>query len=121
MKICFPSVGEELSSALDPRFGRCAYFLIVDPEKKEKIEAVQNQGVQANRGADISAAQLVVDRKVDAVIIGSIGPKAYYLLSEAGIKCYRSDAPTVEEALEIYNKGELEELAQPAPGQLDSK
>ena len=31
MKIAVTSTGTELTSEMDPRFGRAAYFLIVDP------------------------------------------------------------------------------------------
>jgi predicted Fe-Mo cluster-binding NifX family protein len=32
MRLAITSTGEELDSNLDPRFGRTAYFIVVDPE-----------------------------------------------------------------------------------------
>ena len=33
MKIAISSSGENLNSQLDPRFGRCTYFLVIDPDE----------------------------------------------------------------------------------------
>lgn len=43
MKIAVSSTGPGLEDLVDPRFGRCRYYLIVDPETLE-YEAVENQG-----------------------------------------------------------------------------
>ena len=60
MKICITSSGENLDSPVNPRFGRCPYFLIVDTETRE-VQPLANTGVQAARGAGIAAAQTVAE------------------------------------------------------------
>jgi len=45
MKIAVSASSPELDSSVDPRFGRCPYFLIVDPETME-FEAVENPYVR---------------------------------------------------------------------------
>lgn len=44
MKVAITSTGKELSTNLDPRFGRAPYFIIVDPETMafEVVENAQN-------------------------------------------------------------------------------
>ena len=42
MKICFTSQGKELSSPVDPRFGRASYFIIYDDEDGS-CEVVDNE------------------------------------------------------------------------------
>ncbi len=117
-KICISSTGKNLSSPVDPRFGRCAYFIIANPEKPEQFEAIKNTGVQAPRGAGITAAQIIADKKVDVAISGNFGPNAYFALSQAGIKCYLiTSSMSVKEALNAYKQGKLQQLAEsPAPG-----
>ncbi|MFB3925736.1 MAG: NifB/NifX family molybdenum-iron cluster-binding protein [Syntrophales bacterium] len=41
MKVAVSSTGPDLESLLDPRFGRCRYYLIVDTESLA-FEAVDN-------------------------------------------------------------------------------
>jgi len=115
MKICISSTGKNLSSSIDPRFGRCAYFLIIDSEKKEKFEVIKNTGTQAQHGAGVTAAQIVADQKVDVAISGNFGPNAYLVLSQVSIKCYTTSASmSIKEALEFLNEGKLEELVKPS-------
>ena len=42
-----------------------------------------------------------------ALVTGHCGPKAFRVLSVAGIKVYTIDAVTVEEALERFRTGKL--------------
>lgn len=114
MKICVTSSGENLKSMVDPRFGRCQYFLIVDADS-QKVEAIRNTGVRAARGAGITAAQIVSDSGCEVVITGNVGPNAFNVLSGAGIKIYTgASGRTCEQALKDFNDGKLGEAkAQP--------
>ena len=60
MKIAVTSTGNTLDSQVDPRFGRAAYFLVVDTETME-FECISNDAVSAAGGAGISAAKTVAD------------------------------------------------------------
>ena len=85
MKICVTSQGDNLEAKVDPRFGRCPYFIIVDPETKE-FEAIANPNIQALSGAGIQSAQLVAGKGVEAILTGNVGPNAFQTLQAAGIK-----------------------------------
>jgi predicted Fe-Mo cluster-binding NifX family protein len=109
MKICITSQGRDLASALDPRFGRAAVFVLVDSEAGT-VEAVDNtQNLQAAQGAGIQAAQTVARAGAKVVLTGHCGPKAFRVLSAAGIKIFNTQAPTVGEALDQYRAGKLSE------------
>jgi len=43
MKIAVSSDGENLDAQLDPRFGRCRFFLVVNPDDLS-FEAIVNEG-----------------------------------------------------------------------------
>jgi len=111
MKICISANSNDLNEAvLDPRFGRCQYFLIID-EKGELIKAIKNPGAETFRGAGILAAQVVAREKVDVVITGNIGPHAFMLLKNLGIKIFLGNfGMSVQEIFKDYQKGKLKEI-----------
>jgi len=98
--------GRELGSRLDPRFGRCAYFIFIEPEAG-KVEALENPNAEAEEGAGIRSAQLMIDRKVKAVLTGNLGPNAFQALKAAGIAAYTGLDGSVEEVLQQYLAGQL--------------
>ncbi len=112
MKIAVCSSGNTLESLADPRFGRCAYFMIVDTETFE-FSASQNPGVMSAQGAGIQAAQVVSSHGVSAVIAGNFGPNAYTALSAAGIHTYTGASGTVKNAVEQLKNGQLQEVVAP--------
>jgi len=118
MKICISSTGPNISDKVDPRFGRCQYFLIFDTETK-KSEAISNQGVQQGSGAGVSAAQLVADKDIEAIITGNIGPNAFTVLGQSGVKIYAGVFDlSCEEALEKFQNNDLTEVSEATgPGQ----
>jgi predicted Fe-Mo cluster-binding NifX family protein len=104
MKVAVSASSPDLESPVDPRFGRCPYYLIVDPETME-FEAVENPHVGASSGAGIQAAQLVAQKNVEAVLTGSCGPNAFQTLKAAGVKVIVGVTGTVSEAVRKYASG----------------
>ena len=111
MKIAISSDGETTESMIDQRFGRCRYFLIINTEDIEKLEAVENQGAIQGHGAGIKAAQQIADLKVEAVITGNIGPNATAVLDKLGIKAYHASG-VVKEAVDAFIDNKLEEISE---------
>lgn len=112
MKIAISSTGPDLDAEVDPRFGRCRYFVIVDSETKE-LEVLDNQTGMTSGGAGIQAAQMVVNAGVNSVITGNLGPNAADTLAAAGLKTYLGVSGTVREALQQYKSGQLQESSGP--------
>ena len=108
MKIGVSSTGKDLDAQVDPRFGRCSYFLIVDTETMS-FESISNESAMASGGAGIRAAQTVAKEGVKVVITGNVGPNAFQTLSAAGIKVFTVTFGSIKEAIEKYKKGELRE------------
>ena len=106
MKIAISSTGQRLESDIDPRFGRCKYFLVVDTDTRD-FEALPNEYADVMGGAGVRAAQFVADLDVKAVLSGNIGPNAFEVLKAAGIEILTCLEGTVNDAIEDYKEGKL--------------
>jgi len=107
MKICISAVSGGLDSPLDPRFGRCQYFVIVDFENLE-IEAISNVASGAMSGAGVQAAQTAANKGVKIVITGNVGPKAFAALQAGGVRIHMGATGSVGHAIEQFRAGKLE-------------
>ena len=113
MKIAVSATAPTLDAEVDPRFGRCQYFIIVDPQTME-FEALENPNIQASGGAGITTAQMVASKGVGVVLTGNCGPKAYQTLSAAGVQVITGVVGGIRDAVEAYRTGKLQPGAQPS-------
>ena len=107
MKIAFSTSGNDLNAPLDNRFGRAPKFLIYDLDANTFTLIDNQEGLNAARGAGIQSAQTVAQAGVSCLVTGNCGPKAFQVLSAAGIKIYNTAMPTIAAALEKYRSGQL--------------
>jgi predicted Fe-Mo cluster-binding NifX family protein len=115
MKVAVSAVEESMDAEIDPRFGRCQFFIIVETDSME-YEALPNTSAAASGGAGIEAAQSVANKGVEAVITGNVGLNAFNTLSASGIKIVTGVSGVVREAVERYRKGEWKETTSPTVG-----
>ena len=106
MKIAVTASGADLSAPVDPRFGRCQGFVIVETDDMS-FEAIQNPNVGIGSGAGIQAAQLISEKGAEVVLTGNCGPNAYATLNAAGIQVIVGAGGTVQEAVESFKSGAL--------------
>lgn len=111
MKIAISSTGQNLDASVDARFGRCQYFIIIEPETM-KFEAIANPSITATHGAGIQTAQMIASKGATLVLTGNCGPNAFQTLSAAGIEVIVGVTGTVKDAIEKYKKGELQPSSQ---------
>ncbi len=110
MRVGVSATGGNLNARIDDRFGRCPWFLVVDTDSLE-FDALQNRHAEEAMGAGMAAAKDLVDKHVDAVISGQVGPKAYEVLRALSIDIFLvSGGITVKDALERLKKGELQRM-----------
>jgi predicted Fe-Mo cluster-binding NifX family protein len=104
-KICFPSTGESLDSKIDSRFGRCAFFVVVEVEdgKILNIESEKNNGINQNNGVGISAVEQISKMGANVLITEDLGPRAQNLIEQLNIEVLE-DSGIIKEALERYLK-----------------
>jgi predicted Fe-Mo cluster-binding NifX family protein len=105
-----------LDAAVDPRFGRCPYFLIVDPDDLS-VEAMENESVALGQGAGIQSAQQMAEKGVTAVLTGNCGPNAHQTLSAVGIEVIVGCSGAVKDVIQQFKAGQLGAANQPnVPG-----
>jgi len=109
MKVAVTSQGRELTSPVDPRFGRARYFILVDTETGQATAADNSQNLNAAQGAGVQAGRNVVELGAAAVITGHVGPKAFATLQAGGVRVYTGASGSVAEAIEQLKAGRLQQ------------
>jgi len=104
MRIAVAATGPTLDAEVDPRLGRCQYFIIAAPETMD-FEALENSSAMASGGAGISTAQMIAGKGVEAVLTGNCGPNAYQVLSAAGLQVITGVSGKIRNAIEEYKLG----------------
>jgi len=112
MKVAISATGAALDVAVDPRFGRCSCFVLVETDDMS-VESIENGSRSLGGGAGIQAAQLVAHKGVKAVLTGNCGPNAHQTLSAAGIDVFVGCSGTVAEAVARFKSGQLRAAAAP--------
>jgi predicted Fe-Mo cluster-binding NifX family protein len=119
MKIAITTISPSIDAQVDPRFGRGAYFLVVDSDTLE-WQAEANPAVNVSGGAGVQAAQLVAQHGAQVAISGDFGPNAYEALAAAGVQMFLAptgESLTASELLARYQRGELKQVTAPTgPG-----
>ena len=110
MRIGVSATGRDLDARVDDRFGRCPWFLVIESDSLE-FDAVENRHAEEGMGAGMGAAKDLIDARIDVVISGQVGPKAYEVLNAGNIDIFLvSGNVTVKEALESLKRGELQRM-----------
>ena len=96
--MCVTARGQDLDADVDPRFGRAAYFVFVDPETWA-FEAFENPYAEAAHGAGIQAAQFIAEKRPAALLTGQVGPNAAQVLQASGVRVITADGCSIREAV----------------------
>ena len=102
MKVAISTSGNTIDSTVDPRFGRCQNFLIVNIDTLE-YQAIENIAQYEGHGAGISAAQFIVEKGVKAIISGNIGPNAFRVLASANIQLFTYNGIIKDAIIKLKN------------------
>ena len=112
MRVAITATGPSLDAEVDPRFGRCPYFIIIDPDTME-FEAIENQSAMASGGAGISTAQMIAGKGAQIVLTGNSGPNAYQTLQAAGVQVINGVSGRIRDAIQGFKAGGLQPTSQP--------
>ncbi len=102
MKIALPTRGNRI----DEHFGHCEFYTIFTVEngevlKKENLGSAQGCGCKSNIAADLQ------QMGVSLMLAGGIGAGAINVLAAHGIQVVRGCTGDVDQAVNLYLKGEL--------------
>ena len=111
MKIAITSTGPKLEDKVDPRFGRCRYFILFDTDTN-KFEAIENTGAQGMGGVGIQSGQMMSDKEVKIVLTGNCGPNAFSTLQAAGIEVITGAIGMVKEVIDKFKSGGFKPVSQ---------
>lgn len=106
MKVAVTSVGPSLDAPLDPRFGRCSTFVLIETDDMT-FEVIENRHTARAGGAGIQAAQLMAQKNVKAVLTGNCGPNAHETLNAAGIDVFVGCSGTISSVVAQFQSGTL--------------
>ena len=113
-KIAVTSEGPTLEDNVDPRFGRAAGFIVIDPETMDFSYVDNGNSQTLAHGAGLQAADNMASAGVEMVLTGFVGPKAFQALNAAGIKVAQDlSNMTVKEAVDRYKEGRINLADQP--------
>ena len=111
MKIAISATGRGLDSNIDAKFERCRFFLILDIEKNSLLP-FENKTKDRPREIGGTVGPLIAKEGIDTVITSDIGPSAFDIFKQNGIKIYQAEG-IVEEAVRRLKEGKLKELTKP--------
>ena len=113
MTIAITATGKDMSSNVDPRFGRAKYFIVVDTDTNEAAAHDNTQNLNAAQGAGIQAGETVARLGAAAVITGNVGPKAFAALRAGGISVFIGAGGSVRETIDQLKAGRLKQAEKP--------
>lgn len=112
MKVAVSATEASLNAAVDPRFGRCRYFAMVDSESME-AEFIENTAAGMGSGAGTQAARLLAGRDVAYVLTGDCGPNATETLTAADIAIVLDCHGSVRDAVSQWREAGAGRAATP--------
>ncbi|WP_321369612.1 NifB/NifX family molybdenum-iron cluster-binding protein [uncultured Desulfuromusa sp.] len=107
MLIAITAQENSLQAEIDPRFGRAAYYMIINTETGEVTGHNNSDGINASNGAGTGAAQTLSEYGVEALYTGKVGPKAADVLNQANIPYFENISGTVQNVLDQIQNGNI--------------
>jgi len=112
MLILLGSDGNNLESSIAKRFGHANYYIMFNTET-ETFVAFENR----DEGHNHDNLKDFLNKRVEAFIVGNIGPQAFEVINTPKSKVYLARKMSVKEAVDKLIKGELIHLTEPTAKQ----
>ncbi len=104
MKVAITSTGNSPDSMLDPRFGRCSWFVIYDTETGS-TEFIPNPYKNEEEDVGLAVVNLIISRQVKEIISGEFGVKVKSLLDRRQVQLIllKESGFTITKIIELLN------------------
>ncbi len=111
MKIAISSNGKTFNDLVSDVFGRCPFFIIAEIKGKRigLIEILDNISLNQSGSTGVTVAQTILDKEVNAIISGNIGPRALDVFKQFKIETFQAKG-TVKQALQDYLENKLKKI-----------
>ena len=113
MRIIVAAKGNQLTSPVDEKFGHAAYFITLDSESGQILDAFDNRDHSGEIETGKETAERVASLAGEALVSLNMGPKALKILKEAGVRVLLlpdgAEQATVGETVEYLRRDELSE------------
>lgn len=100
MKTAFSTNGDSIQDSIEPAFGRCRNFLVVE-SGSGSVQVVPNPGAASAGGAGVQAAEALVRLGIGKLVTGSVGSNARPLLEAAGINIFTGQSGNISDHLAV--------------------
>lgn len=111
MKIAVSAEGAALYSHVAHSFGRCPYFIIVDPISFECEEITNPNLVSLGGGIGVQTAGLLAEKGVSVILTGKCGPIAIEVYGHKGIKIVQNIKGPVKQAIQKYYSSNSKDMS----------
>jgi len=109
MKVAISVTDNSLDADIDPRFGRCAFLIVVESDTMEIVGGGRNEFAAAPGGAGTQTAQRAAQLGAEAILTGNLGPNAYNVLKAAKIRTITGVSGPARQAVQDFLEGKLRE------------
>ncbi len=109
MRICMPTLGNlGLSETVHHHYGNAPYIAIYDTATR--ILTIVNNNYPYHQHEDCQPLSLISQYDIQAVLTSTMGDRSIQILNSGGVKVYRSNGETVQEAIRRFEADQLQEL-----------
>jgi len=107
MKIGVPTLGRRgLSEEVSPHFGRAPTFTVYDTGEGT-INVVDN--TSEHMGGRGKPPEMLVEHGVEIMLCSGLGPRAIRMFESYGIRVFVGASGTVQDSIELWKEGILQE------------
>lgn len=111
MKIAIPVDENKAETSVCVSFGRAPYFMLYNTDSNQ-MDYIINTATEAQGGAGLKAAQLLVDNGVDILLTVRCGQNAADVLKAADVKIYKTEYSGLNENFAAFREGKLTLMTQ---------